>query len=208
MTAPPDVAIAEALQTAALSPCAKSKRGVVAYARTDPPRVIGVGFNGPPRDIRCDGSWSCQADCGKRCVHAEVRAIRDLPTTPTLRRWIVLVHVKIGEDGRLVAGGGPSCWQCSREILDVGIGGVWLFEAQRWHDEVPCGTCNQKTVIAQGDGTDGVCKSCKVAGRLPGLLELGRSKTIYAQESGEWRFHTAADFHRATLEACGIGGPR
>ncbi len=40
-----------------------------------------------------------------------------------------LVHVKIGDDGRLVAGGLPSCWQCSRAILDCGfIDGVWLYE--------------------------------------------------------------------------------
>jgi site-specific DNA-cytosine methylase len=40
-----------------------------------------------------------------------------------------LVHVELGPDGGVVPCDGPSCWQCSREILDVGfVGGVWLYE--------------------------------------------------------------------------------
>jgi deoxycytidylate deaminase len=60
--------------------------------------------------------------CSKRCVHAEMRAIR------TNARGADVVHVKIDEHGELVAGGGPSCWQCSREILDAGCKGAWLYE--------------------------------------------------------------------------------
>lgn len=208
MTAPPNVAIARALDAAGLSPCAKSQRGVVAYVTgTDgSPQVISRGFNGPPGLLPCDGSPSCRTDCAKRCVHAESRAVRDLVHHRTPQR-IHLVHVK-AVDGELVAGAGPSCWQCSREILDIGIGGVWLYEAQRWHDEVPCDTCNLKTIIAQGAGTDCVCSRCKSAGRHPGLLELARGKTIYAPDSGEWRFYSADEFHRTTLVECGIGGPR
>lgn len=40
-----------------------------------------------------------------------------------------IVHVKIGADGKVVAGGGPSCVMCSREMLDAGIGAVWLYQA-------------------------------------------------------------------------------
>jgi hypothetical protein len=36
-------------------------------------------------------------------------------------------------DGSVVACNGPSCWQCAREILDVGfVGGVWLYELSDW----------------------------------------------------------------------------
>lgn len=136
-TAPPDVVIAAAESAARESPCAKSARGAVIYepagAVYTSMRIVTVGYNGPPSPITCDGSPSCRRDCGKRCVHAEARAVRGL--TPDDREWpgptfghLELVHVKLGEDGRLVAGGPPICWQCSREILDVGIGAVWLFE--------------------------------------------------------------------------------
>jgi hypothetical protein len=54
------------------------------------------------------------------------------------RRWILkdceLVHVKV-VDGLVVAGGGPSCWQCSRLALEVAVAAVWLYEIDngpRW----------------------------------------------------------------------------
>jgi hypothetical protein len=69
-------------------------------------------------------------------VHAEARAIREayvrcrpdpggLPPLDGLE----LLHAKIAGPGQLVAGGPPSCWQCSREILDAGLAAVWLFES-------------------------------------------------------------------------------
>lgn len=76
--APPREIIELAENLAAQSPCAKSKRGVVAYAEHpsfDGPRVVGSGFNGPPRPFRCYGDESCRATCNKYCVHAELRAI-------------------------------------------------------------------------------------------------------------------------------------
>jgi hypothetical protein len=44
-----------------------------------------------------------------------------------------LVHVKV-VDSQVVPGGGPSCWQCSRLVVEVGLRGVWLYEK---HDEDP-----------------------------------------------------------------------
>jgi deoxycytidylate deaminase len=150
VTAPPDFAIEHALMAARLSPCAKSKRGAAVFrdspvVASRPDRdpftiaevvdVIAVGMNGQP-DMRCSGDDACRAVCGRRCVHAEGRAIRHavqvvaakvgLVGLQPLRGWD-LVHVKV-VDGELVAGGGPSCWQCSREVLDVGLDAVWLFE--------------------------------------------------------------------------------
>lgn len=73
---------------------------------------------------------SCRATNAKRCVHAEMRAVREAGRG----RGGDIVHVKVVERGELVAGGGPSCWQCSREILDAGFRGVWLYEKSSGFD--------------------------------------------------------------------------
>lgn len=141
MIAPPDEVIEAARDVAMESPCAKSKRGVVAYHRPALERavttgalarkrwLVGSGFNGPPEPFTCDGSEICRRDCGKICVHAEMRALRSLSQEED---WsiISLVHVKVvgGADAVVAPGGPPSCWQCSREILDVGVHGIWLCE--------------------------------------------------------------------------------
>ena len=156
----PKVVVAKAIEVAQLSPCKKSRRGVVIWH----PRgeIVAMGNNHPPRielapemslpavlqrqrrpAMRgCDGSEACRASCSKRCIHAESAAIRGMvfgvaqvvhgkKITPAQQRALIgefeLVHVKVGADGDLVAGGAPSCWQCSREILDVGLGAVWLY---------------------------------------------------------------------------------
>lgn len=131
MIRPPDEAVEAALAAARKSPCAKSQRGVSAYLLLDaapaPITVVATGFNGPPGTIPCDGSDACRASCKQRCVHAEMRALRQVATMP-LRHRVSLVHVELDGAGALVAGGGPSCWQCSREVLDVGVAGVWLYQ--------------------------------------------------------------------------------
>ena len=90
--------------------------------------TLGCGWNGQPGRFFCAGTEACRVACGKLCVHAEARAIR---AAVTVARGDIdgleLVHAKV-VDGELVAGGGPSCWQCSREILDAGIAAVWLYE--------------------------------------------------------------------------------
>lgn len=135
MTEPPREMIDIAVSMARKSPCANSKRGAVVFdpkaisGRDGHPVVFGVGYNGAPLG-RCDASPECIRDCAKRCVHAEARALRSLresPASDDIDRYDML-HVKIGDHGYLVAGGGPSCWQCSREILESGIAGMWLFE--------------------------------------------------------------------------------
>jgi len=127
-TAPEQYMIDRALQVAAQSPC-RSKRGVALYdMRTGAFR--GAGFNGPPGG--CPGRETCAGTCGQRSVHAEVRALRAAVEYGIHGRaegpWD-LIHVELAADGGVVACDGPSCWQCSREILDVGfVGGVWLHE--------------------------------------------------------------------------------
>lgn len=222
--APPDYVIEAARLAAMQSPCAKSKRGVVLFNPRQAEReastvpsvpdaveraafranfvIVSGGFNGPPAPFVCRDTMVCRSACRDVCLHAEQRAIIAALGGDDVE-YLELVHVKV-VDGVVVPGGAPSCLQCSKLVVDVGIRGVWLFEAQRWHDEIPCGTCNAKTIVAQDDGTDCVCAPCSAARRYPGVLELRRAKTIYAADSGVWRFYSANAFHEATLASNGI----
>lgn len=213
---PPDYIIEAARCAGVDSPCQKSKRGAVVFdpvtlayqqASSSPFRIrdiiIGAAPNGQPADFQCTGSSACRENCGKLCMHAEQRAILQ-----AVRRcgvedigrlaYLEVVHAKV-VDGVVVPGGGPSCWQCSRLVVEVGLRGVWLFEAQRWHDELTCRECRRVTVVPQGAGTTGVCEKCDHVGRL-----LVDDRRVYDLSSGAWRFYSAVDFHRGTLRACGI----
>lgn len=147
---PPDWIINCARIEGMNSPCAKSQRGVVLFNQSfedtrvrlgmNAPEgpapwtslarsiVMATGFNGPPEGFSCDGSERCRANCGKLCVHAEQRAILEGCTLDDVGD-LDLLHVKV-VNGVVVPGGGPSCWQCSRQIVDVGLLGVWLFESE------------------------------------------------------------------------------
>lgn len=144
---PPQAVIDRAVAEATRSPCRKSARGVVIYAPTakspadGPPPwspqgavVFGRGTNGPPAPFVCDGTDLCRAACRRLCVHAEARAILEAVSRRTggqkrdrpLAGFDAL-HVKV-VDGMLVAGGGPSCVQCSVLVLETGLDGFWLYE--------------------------------------------------------------------------------
>lgn len=129
MIQPDQCHIDHALRVAAMSPC-RSKRGVVLFnAQTGAHR--GEGWNGPPANLGCPGRDKCAGNCGQRSVHAEVRALRDAQAVYA-RHYdldqVELLHAEL-VDGGVKACGGPSCWQCAREILDVGwVAGVWLYE--------------------------------------------------------------------------------
>lgn len=175
-TNPPPSAIAAAEQIGRQSPCAKSKRGVVIYydQPDDTIMVVSEGFNGMPAGFHCSGSEECRANCAKRCVHAEQRAIRAMPMSLGIgivhgingplhyrRQASYLLHVELGEDGKVIPGKTPCCWQCSREILDCNrIAGVWLYE---------------------------------ITGQNYDLSVAGR-----------WKLYTTYEFHKATLAACDL----
>lgn len=128
MPSPPDNMIAAAIEMARRSPCEKSKRGAVAYRQYAHAAIlVGEGNNGPPPGFQCDGSEACRADCRYKCIHAEIRALRAVNWTQGLLSFVHVVHVKV-VGGELFAGGGPSCLPCSKEMLDLRIGGVWLYE--------------------------------------------------------------------------------
>lgn len=204
--APDEHVIAHALEVAALSPC-RSKRGVALYdPRTGAHR--GSGFNGPPGLLTCPGRAICSGTCGQRSVHAEVRALRSAatyfdnhPSGP-----YDLVHVELAADGGVKPCSGPSCWQCSREILDVGfVGGVWIYEAMpdEWCPHVDmrrteCGFCHGVDCIADS----GVCSAAGRGERCGHdvLARHGEMPVVRAR----WRRYSAAEFHRVTLERCGM----
>lgn len=116
-------ALKKAVEAAGYSGCQKSKRGVVIWRRTG--GVVSMSANVPAIG-RCDGSTRCRKDCGKLCVHAEANAIFDahLFGKPVAR--CEMLHVKV-VDGKPVASGPPSCWQCSRAILRAGLEAMWLL---------------------------------------------------------------------------------
>lgn len=146
---PPGIFVETAIGYANASTCQKSKRGAVIYKHQESNVYIlggdvpvGCGRNCLPDFAQCDGSDACRRDCGKICVHAEARAVSIALSSPRVfarsaidPTWLRtaplqghrLIHVKT-VDGKLVAGGQPSCWQCSKDILDCGLDGVWLYE--------------------------------------------------------------------------------
>ena len=113
--------------------CAKSQRGAVIFHRELLPNnelaLVSTGGNGPPEPFRCGGVDECDTDCNRVAVHAEERAI--IRAERTMLHGAELVHVEV-VDGDLVASGTPSCWQCSRMVLEAGMRGVWLFHADGW----------------------------------------------------------------------------
>jgi hypothetical protein len=51
------------------------------------------------------------------------------PGAPFKMSDVSMLHVKIDPmTSKVVAGGPPSCWQCSRMLLDSQIRGIWLYE--------------------------------------------------------------------------------
>lgn len=132
----PDEALAFAVRAALQATCQKSRRGVVLFRREDA-EIVSSGFNGPPPGFVCTGSDACRGACNKVAIHAEDRAIR---FAGWHARGADLLHVKV-VDELPDASGGPSCWQCSRTVVDAGIAGVWLlhegglkrYTAQEFH---------------------------------------------------------------------------
>jgi len=186
MTEPDQFMIDHALRVAAGSPC-RSKRGVVLYdMQTGAFR--GAGYNGPPRDAPCPGRAVCAGICGQRSVHAETRALRAGEVYRTLGHPpgpYDLIHVELAADGGVVACDGPSCWQCAREVLDVGfVGGVWLYLGVS-----RCLACRRFE-----DSSD------KSADRWRRCPECGTDMT----PQGAWRRYTAEELYRVTLERCGM----
>lgn len=126
MNEPPRFMIDRAREAALKSPCLKSRRGVVLYRPLSGTAwsFVSDGFNSPPGAFSCTGTDLCRRDCAKLCLHAEDRALR---AAGTWTYGLTMLHVKV-IDGKVVPGGPPSCWQCSRLVVEADIHGVWLYE--------------------------------------------------------------------------------
>lgn len=199
MNTPPEYVIERARITAINSPCAKSKRGAVVFSPEQADRfeqasgiasftiedrercvIVSRGYNGQPPGFVCTGTPGCRENCGQLCLHAEQRAIHQAGCLLDQMDELELVHVKV-VDGKVVPGPGPSCWQCSRLVVEVGLGGVWLYELAAIRRCEPC------DFECDGTWPKSTCPNC------------ARDLTM-----GQWRFYRAAEFHRATLNACAM----
>jgi len=128
-----DKALKTAIDEAKKSSCMKSHRGAVVFD-TQTGQVWGAGRNEPPSPFICDGT--CEGFCGKVAIHAEQNAIYNALEKYSSIRGLHLIHIKV-VDGQPVPGGPPSCIECSKLIVRMGLGTVWLFlgnleEAGEW----------------------------------------------------------------------------
>jgi hypothetical protein len=120
-------ALEKAIEIARLSPCAKSKRGVIAWHPLFGNWV--KAFNSPPEMFPCSGSQLCKSMCSDIAIHAEERAMfRFISMYPSFNRdEVELLHIKV-IGGEPVASKEPSCLRCSTRLLDFEFKGIWLLE--------------------------------------------------------------------------------
>lgn len=133
--------------------CIKSVRGSAVFGVRSGD-VYGVGRNYPVVGT-CVGSAACREACNKLCVHAEVAALRNALRVYHVEPELIeldVVHVKV-IDGVLVVSGGPSCWQCARDLRADGISGVWLYHESGWR-RYPIAEFYELTTVACGMPTD------------------------------------------------------
>lgn len=117
-----------AIYAATQSTCAKSKRGVAIFEFGNVRfQEVVMANNSPPKPFICTGTEKCKESCGKVAIHAEERAIMR-----SLRKhannsyddfaWQSdekdMVHIKV-IDGKPVASTRPSCWMCSRKLVEA-----------------------------------------------------------------------------------------
>jgi deoxycytidylate deaminase len=121
----PEILVAAALDVGRQSTCAKSKRGVAIL--TDSIGIV-CACNDPPLPFKCDGSRRCREFCRRLAVHAEQRALLIAGADAF---EATMLHVKV-VDGELADSGPPSCYECSKLILEAGIADVWLFHSSGW----------------------------------------------------------------------------
>lgn len=149
-------AITLAVEAAHQSPCQKSKRRAVAFARRRTYRtpdpvgrertVFEIGHNHPVLPITCSGGDLCKAACRHLCDHAEAIAVS---------KWIAMhgagdqgsamfdvVHIELrpNDEGiwepvafdREGQPKGPSCITCARDMLRAEARLVWLWGEEGW----------------------------------------------------------------------------
>jgi dCMP deaminase len=124
-----------AAKVAEKSTCARKKCGSVIVKSK---KIIGQGYNSPPRNIESQRRCSNDKDSyDKRitdktcCVHAEQRAIMDaLRKNPDRVVGSRLYFMRLGDSNIKKFSGKPYCTICSKMAIDAGI-----KEFVLWHKE-------------------------------------------------------------------------
>jgi deoxycytidylate deaminase len=119
-------ALEQAVKAAKNSTC-KSQRGIVIWNRKH--GLMTSGWNALPKPFKCDSSEACRANCAKTAVHAEQAAILAFDYINISIKDCEMIHVKIVE-GKAVVSEKPSCWQCSKLILQAGLKSMWLYQKE------------------------------------------------------------------------------
>ncbi len=225
---PPQFVLESIERLAMISPCSKSKRAAIVYD-AEGETLWGFGYNTPPLGMYCDGSPACRKSCGQTCIHAEQMALRsaiynlaaESGRADILDRerplpsgvWVgarsslfglTMLHVKV-VDGDVVPGGPPSCWQCSREILEHRLAGFWLFEITSTN-ALRCdyAGCDDHVTHAE-HFHERIRAFCDHHTPWSGHSERCPEPCAELCGTGsEWRYYTAEEFHRATLVNCGL----
>lgn len=154
-------AISLAVQEALASPCQKSKRGAVAFARRtmyqldpSPPdrtgRLMAVferGHNRPIGPLTCSGSEQCRVSCRHVCDHAEAIAVSKWLAAhgrgPQGAALFDVVHIELRPNeaegvwepvpfDREGQPKGPSCITCAKDMLRAEARLVWLWGVTGW----------------------------------------------------------------------------
>jgi len=120
------------------STCLRLKCGSVIVSKK---KIIGVGFNSPPRNNENQRRCECSKDSYHKkvtdktcCVHAEQRAIMDaLKNNPGKIIGSRLYFIRLDENGDMSKAGKPYCTICSKMALDSGI-----KEFVLWHENGIC----------------------------------------------------------------------
>jgi deoxycytidylate deaminase len=123
-TKPPQECIDAAIGASLKADC-RSHRGIVVWNADG---IVSVGWNGPPKTRACTKDAVCKATCSRFAIHAEFRAVWQAGAAAN---GAEMLHVKT-VDGQLVVSGGPSCPQCSKMLVEVGVAGMWLYRENGW----------------------------------------------------------------------------
>lgn len=132
MTTPEDW-FGEAAKVACRALCLRANCGAVLVKGG---RILGVGYNGPPKDdLSLLVCTSIQASRKKPksdrtcCVHAEWRALTNaLACSPGDVEGATMVFCRVNGAGDLLKSGNPYCTVCSKLTLDRGVAS-WML----WH---------------------------------------------------------------------------
>ncbi len=130
--------ITQAAEVAKKATCERSMCGAIIVQNN---KIIGNGFNSPPRNLKKQRRCSVSKDSYHKritdktcCIHAEQRAIMDaLVENPTKLLGSRLYFIRLDSDGIPSRAGDPYCTFCSKLSLDVGI-----KEFVLWKDEGVC----------------------------------------------------------------------